>query len=211
MTPGGTLLYQGEPELPPLVQQAVGLGLRLDFGYSCIPEHGRLLQILARGRAGGLIGETGTGCGVGLAWMVSATDASTRFVSVESDSARAAAVSDLVAAYPNVTILNADWVAIYEHAPFDLLYLDGGGKRGDDRADPLELLISGGAMVMDDFIPTKVGASNESDRDKLYWLAHPDLLATEILTTPETASIVAVRRWESGDVQSEDDEVAEAS
>ena len=194
MTPGGTFLYQGVPELPPLVQQAVGLGLGLDFGYSCLPEHGRLLQILARGRAGGIIGETGTGCGVGLAWMVSATDASTRFVSVESDSARAAVVSNLFAAYPNVAIVNADWLAIYDHAPFDLLYLDGGGKRGDDRADPIELLTPGGALVMDDFIPT-VGAMSEPDKDKLHWLEHPDLLATEILTTPGTVSVVAVRRW----------------
>lgn len=41
---------------------------------------GRLLQVLARGRAGGLIGETGTGCGAGRAWMASAVGLDTRLM-----------------------------------------------------------------------------------------------------------------------------------
>ena len=57
--------------MPPLVVRAVVLANELGFEYSCLPEQGRLLRVLAAGRAGGRIGETGTGCGVGLAWMVS--------------------------------------------------------------------------------------------------------------------------------------------
>ena len=43
------------------------LARRESFAHSCRPEHGRLLYALAAGA--GTIGETGTGCGVGLAWL----------------------------------------------------------------------------------------------------------------------------------------------
>ena len=79
MTVGGTLLYRDEPDLPPLVGRAVELAERTGFLLSCHPANGRLLAILAAGRSGGLIGDTGTGCGAGLAWMVSAASPSTRF------------------------------------------------------------------------------------------------------------------------------------
>jgi hypothetical protein len=54
--------------LPPLVDRAVSLARREGFGNSCRPEQGRLLFALAAGA--GVIGETGTGCGVGLAALV---------------------------------------------------------------------------------------------------------------------------------------------
>src|SRR5438105_1833139 len=105
MTIGGTAAYEGETALPALVEEAVALARTRDFGYSCRPEQGRLLQVLARGRCGGIIGETGTGCGVGLAWMASAVDASTRLISIEMDVERAAAARSLFGRHPNVNIL----------------------------------------------------------------------------------------------------------
>ena len=67
MSRGGTASYAGQTGLPPLVQAAVELAERERFDLSCQPDQGRLLQVLVRGRTGGLLGETGTGCGVGLA------------------------------------------------------------------------------------------------------------------------------------------------
>ena len=72
MSPQGTAAYDAlvpGTDLPPLVERAVGLARRLGFANSCRPEHGRLLHALAAGA--GTIGETGTGCGVGLAWLAS--------------------------------------------------------------------------------------------------------------------------------------------
>jgi hypothetical protein len=80
MSPQGTAAYDGLTDLPPLVQRAVDLARRLGFAYSCRPEHGRLLRALAAGA--GAIGETGTGCGVGLAWLASGARPGTRLVSV---------------------------------------------------------------------------------------------------------------------------------
>jgi predicted O-methyltransferase YrrM len=72
MRPCKTALYADRMDLPPLVARAVTLANDFGFIHCCFPEQGALLQVLARGRAGGIIGETGTGCGAGLAWMASA-------------------------------------------------------------------------------------------------------------------------------------------
>ena len=91
MSPLGTASYDGLTDLPSLVERAVDLARRLGFANSCRPEHGRLLHALAAGA--GTIGETGTGCGVGLAWLASGARPGTRLVSVEIDTERAGLVA----------------------------------------------------------------------------------------------------------------------
>ncbi|HTT85914.1 MAG TPA: class I SAM-dependent methyltransferase [Acidimicrobiales bacterium] len=202
MSIGGTAAYGSERDLPDLVVRAVALAQRLDFEFSCVPAQGRLLQLLAHGRPGGVIGETGTGCGVGLAWMASAADASTRLVSVEVDPDRAEAASELFAGVPNVTVVVGPWKGIGDYGPFDLLVLDGGGtgkaaEVDPERADPTGLLKSGGTVVIDDFSPCdswppRVGG--RIDEPRLHWLEHPGLRACEIRLSPTLSTIVATRR-----------------
>jgi predicted O-methyltransferase YrrM len=202
-----TAQYAGLTDLPPLVARAVALASERGFIHCCLPEHGRLLQVLARGRAGGVIGETGTGCGAGLAWMASAVGPETRLVSVEKDADRAAACQALFAHLPNVTVLHGDWRLIEAHGPFDLLVLDGGGgaKRGDDApADPARLLRPGGTVVLDDFHPPfefwpeEVGARDEYGRSvtlsRRHWLQHPALFAAEVRVHPQMSVILGTRR-----------------
>ncbi|HEY6314957.1 MAG TPA: class I SAM-dependent methyltransferase [Streptosporangiaceae bacterium] len=131
MSPHGTAAYDGLSDLPPLVERAVSVARRAGFENSCRPEHGRLLFALASGAE--LIGETGTGCGVGLAWLASGARPGTRLVSVELDPARATLAAELFSALPHVTVICADWrEMIHREGPFDLLVLDGGahGKKG---------------------------------------------------------------------------------
>ncbi len=52
------------PTLPRLVRRALAAARRHGFAHACRPEQGRLLHALAGGWE--RIGETGTGCGVGL-------------------------------------------------------------------------------------------------------------------------------------------------
>ena len=127
MSPQGTATYDGLTDLPPLVERALGLARRLGFANSCRPEHGRLLHALAAGAT--RIGETGTGCGVGLAWLASGARPGTRLVSVEIDAERAGLVADLFAGLPQVVIIPGDWREICPAGPFDLLVLDGGARR----------------------------------------------------------------------------------
>ena len=203
-----TALYDGLTGLPTLVEQAVALSRRMDFIFSCAPAQGRLLQVLAAGRSGGRVAETGTGCGVGLAWMVSAVDTGTTFVSVEIDDERAAACQALFAGYENVEILHGDWRRIIPRGPFDLVVLDGGGggKRDNDPpANPTELLVPGGTVVLDDCHPAleqwppdqrarKDQYGRDVDHARDYWFNHPDLLTTELRVDPLAGAIVGTRR-----------------
>ena len=191
-------MYDLDDGLPPLVARAVELARRLSFDCSCRPEQGRLLQLLARGRTGGVIGETGTGCGVGLAWMLSGAGPGTKLFSVERDGRRAQLVKDIFADQTDVTVLNDDWTALISHGPFDLLVLDGGGKApGGTAVDPELILKPFGTLVIDDFTPLASWPPHhdgEIDLARLHWLEHPALLATEVVLCPEMSSIVAVRR-----------------
>lgn len=74
--------------LPPLVRRALAAARRHGFAHACRPEQGRLLYALAGG-ARERIGETGTGCGVGLAWLASGAREGVRVFSVERDAERA--------------------------------------------------------------------------------------------------------------------------
>jgi Methyltransferase domain len=185
VTPGGTFAYTGI-EVPPLVRQAVDLALHLGFENSCLPETGRLLSTLAGGVAGGVIGETGTGCGVGLAWLVSGAPSGTRLVSVEIDGERASVSQQLFAGYPDVTVLHGDARDLLDAGPFDLLVLDGGGagKAGDEPVDPGHVLTRTGTLLIDDFSPMTTWPprlpSGEPDVARRHWLEHPLLFTAEL-------------------------------
>lgn len=198
MTVGGNTAYAGITDLPPLVRAAIEVASSQGFDHSCAPEQGRLLAVLARGRTGQRIGETGTGCGVGLAWMIDATDESTSFVSVERDSSRAAASAALYAGRPNVRVLRGNWTDLREYGPFDLLVLDGGGKGKEPDDDPpvdpaAGWLALGGTIVLDDFTPSGQPGAPAHDPARRYWLEHPALQATELRLSPTLATVVGTR------------------
>jgi predicted O-methyltransferase YrrM len=198
MSPLGTACYEGLTDLPPLVERAVDLARREGFAHSCRPEHGRLLHALAAGA--GRIGETGTGCGVGLAWLASGARPGTRLVSVERDVDRAALAAELFAGQPQVTVFQGDWSRILEEAPFDLLVLDGGGqgKGGGPAADPEALLRPGGTLVIDDLTPASAWPprfDGQVDEARMHWLTHPALDAAELRLAPDLAALVVTRRF----------------
>src|SRR3954451_8090542 len=97
--------HRANGDVPPLVRQALALAEEMDFTQSCTPEVGRLLVVLATQRREGTVGEIGTGCGVGAAWIVSNLAPGATFVTVELDEARAAAARSLFASLPSVRVL----------------------------------------------------------------------------------------------------------
>jgi predicted O-methyltransferase YrrM len=175
------------------------------FERSSIPEIGKLLAVLVSGRPTGRFAEIGTGTGVGSAWIASAMAPDASLVTVELDEDRAAAAARLFADEPNVRVFLGDWHELLPpKAPFDLLFFDGGGwKRpweGDDTRgesdQALELVASGGVVVIDDLTPRNLMPPEWAAADLVrdYWLDSGRFVATEILTTPDTAAIVSVRR-----------------
>ncbi|MEV6212730.1 class I SAM-dependent methyltransferase [Kitasatospora sp. NPDC051914] len=197
MSTAGTDAYTGEAGLPGGVARAVAAARRAGFPYSCRPEQGRLLQVLAGG-ARLRIGESGTGYGVGLAWLAAGARPGTELIGVERDPGRAAAAAALFADAPHVRVLTADWTELYVHGPYDLLVLDGGGQgKGGPAADPEELLTPGGVLVVDDFTPADSWPplfDGRPDEARLHWLQHPALRAVDLPLAADLSSVVAVRR-----------------
>ena len=181
--------------LPPLVRAAVALARECGFEYSRLPDYGELLRVLARGAGPGVIGETGTGYGVGLAWIASAAHPEAQIISVEQDVDRARRVAELFRDVPQVRILRGDRRELREYGPFDLLTLDGRGqgKGTDPPIDPAQWLTRGGLIVMDDFAPL-IGwpplFQGEIDEVRRHWLEHPRLRATQVNVTCEWSALL---------------------
>jgi predicted O-methyltransferase YrrM len=156
-------------------------------GGSSIPEVQRLLSVLAARRR---VAEAGTAFGVGAAAMARTA---TSVVTVELDPQRAAVAARRLEPFSNVELLVGDWRELLPpRAPFELVFLDGGGfkhdpEEGNDRV--LGLLEAGGLLVMDDLTPGRPGP----DRLREWAFGHAELEAVEILTTPETAALVLAR------------------
>jgi len=194
---GATASYEGIAGLPDIVRRAVDLARSLEFPLSLRPEQGRLLQVLAEGCHGGVVGETGTGCGVGLGWILSGAGPDTRLYAVEADNERAQACQRLFAEYPNVSIEQAEWHVLLAHGPFDLLFLDGEGGTGTDPPlDVAEALVLGGTVVIDDLATIAAWPAvhpAEPDTARQHWLEHPALKATQVRLAPDLTTVVATR------------------
>ena len=198
---GGTSSYRNLPDglvVPSLVLGAVSVAERLGFGMGVRPEIGRLLGVFAAGLpTGAIIGETGTGTGAGLAWLVTHAPAGCRFVSYELDAERADAARALFADHDNVTITTGDAAEPFDQGPFDLLVVDDGlssGKTlGNTPVEPTRVLRPGGTITIDDYTPANTWPptfGNEPDHSRIHWLTHPDLHAAEIRVAPDLAVIV---------------------
>ena len=183
------------------MHRAEALATAMRFERSSIPEVGRLLAALVAQRPRGRVAEIGTGCGVGAAWIASALGPEASFVTVETDAERAGAV-DRLFEQPNVRVLHGDWHELLPtEGPFDLLFFDGGQwKSGDVAAESeqaLALVAPWGTVFIDDMTPEALWPEEwrgKPDPAREFWLGDARLAAAEILTTPQTAAILAVRR-----------------
>jgi hypothetical protein len=78
------------------------------------------------------------------------------------------------------------------HGPYGLLFVDGGGfKPAPEQLGDLviALLEPGGFLVLDDMTPGWAGF----DPVRAWTAERPELEAVELLTTPATSALVAVR------------------
>jgi predicted O-methyltransferase YrrM len=177
---------------PPFLARALELARELGFEHSSLPEVGRLLRVLAAGRF--RIAEIGTGTGVGAAWIADALAPGAVLFTIEADPERGEAAVRLFESEPAVRVVRGDWHELLPaHAPFDLVFFDGG--RWKERAEKesrrlLDLVAPGGLVVVDDLTPDWPGP----DPVREFWLGHSDLFATELLVAPGRSVIVAARQ-----------------
>ncbi|SDK50788.1 O-methyltransferase [Streptomyces indicus] len=181
--------------VPETVTAAERFAAASGFTKSCSREVGRLLAATAAAKPHGVVAESGTGAGVGTAWLHSGLGPAARLVTVERDTPLATRADDAFADDPRVRVLAGDWRLLVPYAPFDVFFCDGGGKRDDPEA-VVGLLAPGGILVLDDFTPSADWPprfQGEVDELRLFYLTHPALTATEVLTSPGASAVVAVR------------------
>jgi predicted O-methyltransferase YrrM len=182
--------------IPPLVSQALGLAADRGFERSCTEEVGRLLHLLAGHQRTGIIGEIGTGYGVGAAWMATALQPGVSLVTVEADEEASAQACELLHAAPTVRVLHADWRAILSHGPFALLFVDAAEPKRNPPDELIEALQPGGIIVLDDFTPFEAWPEKwrgTPDPIRDFWLNDPRLSSLEITLTPTMAVILAAK------------------
>jgi predicted O-methyltransferase YrrM len=151
-------------------------------GGSSIPAVQALLRVLAAGRD---VAELGTAFGEGAAAIA---ETARSLVTVESDPERAAVARERLAGLDNVEALQGDaYEQLRGRGLFGLVFADGGFY---DWEQIVQLLEPGGLLVKDDLTP---GRAVEGDPVREFLLRDPRLAAVEILTTPQSAAIVAVR------------------
>jgi predicted O-methyltransferase YrrM len=176
--------------VPALVARARAAAEDLNFERSCRDDDGRLLHVLAGRRGIERVAEIGTGVGVGTAWLASAMPPGVPLFSAEVDPRLAQAAAELFADDPDVHVLAVDWrLGLPPHAPFDLLFVDGGGAKDDPDA-VLGLATPGATIVMDDFSASWSGADARRER----WLTHPRVASTMVGTGGDALALVAVVR-----------------
>jgi predicted O-methyltransferase YrrM len=178
--------YADRRGLPSLVSRAADIADRFEFGNSCAKAYVPLLQTLSAQVRGGVIGEMGTGAGIGTAWMALAAPPETRIVTIEKDGERSAAVRELFAEIPNVTVVCGDALELAGHGPFDLIYCDAGPGKIFDQDATIAMTKRGGTILLDDLTPGR------TDLD--WWYESPDVMTATFWVTPDLGAILAVRR-----------------
>jgi predicted O-methyltransferase YrrM len=178
--------YADRKRLPSLVARAADVADRFDFRNSCAKVYVPLLQTLTAQVRGGVIGEMGTGAGIGTAWMALAASPDTRIVTIEKDAERSAAVRELFADVPNVEVVCGDALALADHGPYDLIFCDAGPGKITDQDATIAMTKRGGTILLDDLSPTRT--------DLRWWYESPDVVTATIWVTPELGAILAVRR-----------------
>jgi predicted O-methyltransferase YrrM len=152
-------------------------------GGSSIAAVQALLRVLAAGRD---VAELGTAFGEG---ATAIAETARSLVTVESDPVRAAIARERLAGLGHVEALEGDaYELLRGRGAFGLVFADAGAY---DWEEILELVEPGGLIVKDDLTP---GRAVEGDPVREFLLRDPRLAAVEILTTPQSAAIVAVRR-----------------
>lgn len=179
-----------------MVARAFDVSRRRGYVSFCRNETGRLLATLSATRWG-TMAEFGTGTGVGTAWLRSGLRPGTRILTAELDPRLAVAAGEIFADDEQVEVVSADWSTLRDRGPFSLLFLDA---REPDDSGPdtvVDLVESGGIVVLDDFTPCAWWPPVDGGRvDTLRegWLLDERFTTAEVMVAPDTSVLIATKR-----------------
>lgn len=183
------------PEVPDVVARAFDVSRKAGYVSFCRNETGRLLATLAATRQG-TMAEFGTGCGVGTAWLRSGARAGTSILTAELDEKLAGAAAEIFAEDPQVEVLAADWSTLRDKGPYSLLFLDASSPDDAGVDAVVDLVESGGIVVMDDFTPCEMWppiSNGRVDTLRETWLTDERFTAVEVMVAPDATALVATR------------------
>jgi predicted O-methyltransferase YrrM len=172
--------------LPDRVEVALARASAAGFTMSCDASVGRLLAVVAAATPPhGRIVELGTGCGVGLAWLVHGLEGrdDVEVISIEQDHAVAALTrSDN---WPScVSIVEGDAVSrLPKLGTFDLVFADSEGGKWEGLEATTAAVRVGGHLIVDDMNPPRWESAHHREKTeevRAHLLTHPDLVAVEI-------------------------------
>ncbi len=132
--------------------RADALGFDMNSGM----QVGQLLASLAASKPGGRCLELGTGCGLGVAWLLSGMDGQSHLVSVDTDDGPQAIARDVLGADARVTFVLEDGGAVLERTDpgtYDLIFADAWPGKFSHLDEALAALRPGGIYVVDDLLP----------------------------------------------------------
>lgn len=184
-------------QIPPLVARALRASLELGYIETTRTETGRLLMTLAATRSG-VIGECGSGCGVGAAWLRSGAPSSTQVVTAEIDADLAERARETLTA-EGVEVIHAQFATLSDHGPFSLIYADM-----EAACDPADLDIAyaalepGGIFVIDELegahYAERLSPDDPAQVARRAWLSDPRFQATEVYTAPDAPVLIVVKK-----------------
>jgi predicted O-methyltransferase YrrM len=183
------------PDLPEIVTRALRMSLQHGYVMASRTETGRLLATLAATRSG-TMAECGTGCGVGAAWLRTGAPKGTRVLTAELDPELAHGVMEMFAG-DDIDVMHADWVSLAEHAPFSLIFIDADSARHSPREQIVDMLETGGIIVLDDFTPSAGWPPMDAGRvDQLRqeWLTDDRFTSVDVMVAADTSVVIAVKR-----------------
>jgi len=185
-------------DLPESVAAALDRASKSGFELSSEPEVGQLMACLANAvPIGGRILEIGTGCGVGLSWIVHGVGSRTdvEVVSVELDPVLADATRSI--GWPSwVSIIEGDGADLVGTiGSFDLIFPDAPGGKIFKLRKTISTLRPGGFLLVDDMDLTahedpELRDGLASVRERI--VTHPDLICVELAVA--SGVIVATKR-----------------
>lgn len=179
---------------PPLVDHATSFADSLGFKNSCLEEVGELLYLLVGHIRDGRIAEIGTGCGVGTAWIASATTLDV--YTVDNDQDRVKGTQELFSEIPHVHPVSGNWDQILQKGPFQLIFVDAKPAKLEGVDEVVNATEVGGLIVIDDLTPIEFWADDwkgKTDPVRDAWLHHSQLVSVEIHTSLKAAAILARR------------------
>jgi predicted O-methyltransferase YrrM len=183
------------PDVPPIVARAFDMSRKAGYVSFCRNETGRLLAALAATREG-TMAEFGTGCGVGTAWLRSGARKGAHILTAALDEELAGAAPAIFADDPQVEVLAADWSTLRNKGPYSLLFLDASSPDDASVDSVVDLVESGGIVVMDDFTPCEMWppvSYGRVDTLRETWLTDERFTAVEVMVAPDAAALIATR------------------